>query len=226
MNQVTPMPSASALQDFLSAHPPPTSSSPNAAAYHHLALQIAHNLRHQHLWTDVRLHTHSSHSTAAASEDATTKTQPLPRPLVTGIPPQRLYVHPDEQLELLQAQKDAEAAAAPVSSGGQSAQGIATGASPTQLPPEREWVLPSHLRERWTLRRFGETFDAIGAVPQPNEGISLFERDGAEGQSAVQESVSAWRGKLPKRALLATLDDDSTITYYIVHDGIVKPRQN
>ena len=30
----------------------------------------------------------------------------------------------------------------------------------------------------------------------------------------------------PKRLLLATLDDDSTVVYYIVHDGIVKPRQN
>jgi len=26
--------------------------------------------------------------------------------------------------------------------------------------------------------------------------------------------------------LLATLTDDSTVVYYIMHDGIVKPRQN
>jgi len=26
--------------------------------------------------------------------------------------------------------------------------------------------------------------------------------------------------------LLATLHDDSTVVYYVMHDGIVKPRQN
>ena len=36
-----------------------------------------------------------------------------------------------------------------------------------------------------------------------------------------------WRGdERQKRVLLATLHDDSTVVYYIMHDGIVKPRQN
>jgi len=29
-----------------------------------------------------------------------------------------------------------------------------------------------------------------------------------------------------KRLLLAVVSDDSTVVYYFVHDGIVKPRQN
>ena len=73
------------------------------------------------------------------------------------------------------------------------------------VPVEREWVLPTHLREKWSLRRFAEVFDAIGEVPP----------GGKEGKR---------RGG--KRVLLATVADDSTIVYYIVHDGIVKPRQN
>jgi len=36
-----------------------------------------------------------------------------------------------------------------------------------------------------------------------------------------------WQGdSRQKRLLLATLQDDSTVVYYIIHDGIVKPRQN
>jgi tRNA-splicing endonuclease subunit Sen15, fungi type len=35
-----------------------------------------------------------------------------------------------------------------------------------------------------------------------------------------------WRITQPKRVVMAILDDDSTVVYYIVHDGVVKPRQN
>jgi len=92
------------------------------------------------------------------------------------------------------------------------------------LQAEREWVIPSHLRERWSLRRFGEVFDGVGAVPGAGEGESIWRDD--EDDGAVIEAENKWRLANPKRALLATLDDDSTVVYYIVHDGIVKPRQN
>ena len=78
--------------------------------------------------------------------------------------------------------------------------------------PEREWVLPTHLRESWSLKKMANVFDSVDAIPQ-GEGQDEAERDGGK-----------WRKT--KRVLLATLDDDSTITYYIVHDGLVKPRQN
>lgn len=73
----------------------------------------------------------------------------------------------------------------------------------------REWVLPANLREKWTLRRFGEVFDGL---PPEEEGIG--------GQDGKDE------GRGVKRLLLAVVGDDSTVVYYIVHDGIVKPRQN
>lgn len=186
----TTAPHASALQLlFESYRQPPTSSHPDHL--YNLALQIAHNLRHQHLWTDVRVYTHSPTTSLA-----------LPRPLISGLPPVRLYVHPDEQIALLQKQKDAGKTGMP------------------ELRSEREWVLPSHLREKWSLKRFGEVFDAITLVPTTGSGQLLFEED--KDEADVEENE--WRKT--KRLLLATLDDDSTVVYYIVHNGIVKPRQN
>ena len=81
--------------------------------------------------------------------------------------------------------------------------------------PEREWVLPSHLQEKWSLKGFAEVFDMLDVVPPGDED----EEDDGVGWE--------WRGKnRKKRLLLATLHDDSTVVYYIMHDGIVKPRQN
>jgi tRNA-splicing endonuclease subunit Sen15 len=177
-------PQLSALQTLLT-----TSSSKSSHPQHltNLAVQIAHNLEHQHLWTGLRVHDISP-------IDST----PLPRPMVSGLPPQRLYIHPDEQIALLQTQK---------------AQGK-TGLG--EVKAEREWVLPSHLREKWTLRRFAEVFEKVGIMPPSNE-----DDDDADEE---EQKENKWRDK--KRVVLATVDDDSTIVYYIVHDGIVKPRQN
>ena len=161
-----------------------------------LAAQICHNLQYQHLWTDLRIHHHSFTSGPGKL---------LPRPLISGLPPQRLYIHPDEQIALLQAQKEIG------------------GAGLGEVLPEREWVCPSHLREKWSLRRFGEVFDEITMEPPELDEI---EENGQRRHenNGLEDPMNKWRTK--KRILLATLDDDSTIVYYIVHDGIVKPRQN
>lgn len=213
-------PAASALQNLLQQHPIPPNS-PHEPHLHHLALQIAHNLRYQHGWSEVRLHYYStSHLTSQSNGTAAAHAKPpLPRPLISGLPPQRLYVHPDEQIALLQQQKSEGKAGMP------------------EVRAEREWVLPSHLREKWTLRRFGEVFDCVGKVPRvEEEGEGLFEDDDGDGserqghddgdKTVGEGGDNVWRASQPKRLLLATLDDDSTVVYYIVHDGIVKPRQN
>jgi tRNA-splicing endonuclease subunit Sen15 len=91
-----------------------------------------------------------------------------------------------------------------------------TGESIVQLP-ELEWVLPTHLEEKWSLAQFSSIFDALETVPS------------GEGVEKVDETAvgARWQGKnRQKRILLATLHDDSTVVYYIMHDGIVKPRQN
>lgn len=135
-----------------------------------LAATVLDNLRHQHDWTDLKLHTHSP---------ATQK--PLPRPLISGMPPRRLYLHPDDQIQLLKRHKNPDEAIPEV--------------------PEMEWVLPTHLAEKWSLRSFADVFDSMAAT---NHTIS----------------------DRPKRVLMATIHDDSTVVYYLMHDGIVKPRQN
>ena len=98
-------------------------------------------------------------------------------------------MHPDQQVEELKA-----------------------GVRDEDVGVQREWVLPTHLLEKWSLRRFAEVFAAVGDAPPEDDGGEVLK--GGKGR----------RGG--KRVLLATLGDDSTVVYYIVHDGIVKPRQN
>ncbi|CAI4219475.1 unnamed protein product [Parascedosporium putredinis] len=137
-----------------------------------LPASVLENLKDQHYWTDLR---------------------PAPK---------RLYIHPDEQIEAIDVERD-------------------TGAAPEDTKePEYEWVLPVHLHEDWSLRRFADVFDAIEAIPpRPS-------RD-SEGAAELGPSGKDWRGEdRKKRLTMAIVADDSTVSYYIVHDGIVKPRQN
>jgi tRNA-splicing endonuclease subunit Sen15, fungi type len=153
-----------------------------------LASAVSYNLQHQHDWTLLSTHTHSPLSGL-----------PLPRPLVSGLPPKRIYVHPDEQVEILRAERKF--------------------GNHIIQHAEREWVLPTHLTEKWSLRNFAELFDAIQAVPPDGNAL---------GEKLDREQVGQkWEGRQrQKRVLLAILHDDSTVVYYIMHDGIVKPRQN
>ncbi len=119
---------------------------------------------------------------------------------------------------------------------------------------EREWILPTHLREKWTLRKFAEVFDAIdypsssssfsspsgtgngngngngngeGTVDDIDEDNEREEEIVGTDHQGINERRRTEKGRRDlKRVLLATVGDDSTVVYYIVHDGIVKPRQN
>ncbi|KAI0024673.1 tRNA-splicing endonuclease subunit Sen15 [Xylariomycetidae sp. FL0641] len=137
---------------------------------HQLATTVLENLQYQHDWTELRLITHSPSDGSA-----------LPRPLVSGLPPRRLYLHPDDQIEMIKAHKNLD--------------------EHVSENPETECVLPTHLAEKWSLKAFAAVFDSM-----PTETPPTPDR--------------------PKHILLATVHDDSTITYYLMHDGIVKPRQN
>lgn len=108
--------------------------------------------------------------------------------MISGIPPTNLYAETEE------AGKKKES-------------------SSTGKKFRREWVLPSSLRENWTLRKWAEVFDLIGELPPGENG-----EDGSE----MEEEV---RGK-KKRMLMGIVGGDGTVVHYFVHDGIVKPRQN
>ncbi|KAG7128289.1 tRNA-splicing endonuclease subunit tsp-1 like protein [Verticillium longisporum] len=123
----------------------------------------------------------------------------LPRPVLSGLPPRRIYVHPDEQIEALQSGQPVDTQAA--------------------QRPEREWVVPVHITEKLSLRKFSAIFDNLDVLP-PGTVVQPAERD-------MLSSGRDWRGAARhKRILVAVIHADSTISYYLVHDGIVKPRQN
>ncbi|RDA87519.1 hypothetical protein CP532_1628 [Ophiocordyceps camponoti-leonardi (nom. inval.)] len=127
-----------------------------------LARTVLFDLKHQHDWTGLEI----------------VNGPALARPLIRGLPPQRLYLHPDDQVAALALERRA----------GES----------LRHEPQYEWVLPIHLAEKWSLAGFSDVFDKI-------------DKDVAD-QS--------------KRVLLAILHNDSTVVYYFMHQGIVKPRQN
>lgn len=184
---VMALPPLSALDKSLKGSKLSSCGSNHPPYLHQLAATIVYNLQYQHDWVDLSIHT-TSHLTG----------MPLPRPLISGLPPRRVYVHPDEQVEILKAEHE-------------------SGNSIDQSA-EREWVLPTHLSEAWSLAKFAEVFDAVEIVPPTEPELEDIDEN---------EVGQKWRGKnRQKRVLLATLHDDSTVVYYIMHDGIVKPRQN
>lgn len=63
--------------------------------------------------------------------------------------------------------------------------------------PVQEVVLPVHLSEQWSLANFASIFDSLQNT-----------------------------GTREKRIVLAALHNDSTVVYYIMQEGMVKPRQN
>ena len=84
------------------------------------------------------------------------------------------------------------------------------------MPVQREWVLPLSLGEKWSLKQFCWVFDG------------LLERDVVRVES---EEGKHFEWKDSKRVVLAMLahngfSGDGTITYYVMQEGEVKPRQN
>ena len=103
---------------------------------------------------------------------------------------------------------------------------LKAGMKETEVELEREWVLPCHLREKWSLRRMAEDFDAVGVVPPGFEEEPGVQVEESEGEFRKEAKGQGKKRRGGKRILVGIVGDDSTIVYYIVHDGTVKPRQN
>ncbi|KAI5792404.1 tRNA-splicing endonuclease subunit Sen15 [Peziza echinospora] len=183
------MPSTDGLAEVVSQH---------AHADHiiDLANIVLKNLQHQADWSETILHTSPA----------------FPRPLISGVPPEAIYVDPDTAGKANETEKD-------------------DGTADADQKIDREWVLPVGLREKWTVRQWAEIFDSIPAEPPVSEAVDganaveVEERvqlDQLDGVPVLQSNT----GKRKKRLVMAIVSGDSTVVYYIVHDGIVKPRQN
>ncbi|EER45108.1 conserved hypothetical protein [Histoplasma capsulatum H143] len=219
----SPTPSPSALTALTA----PTAQNPIAS----LAVQILHNLQHQHFWTALRIH------------DPYTLSPTQRIPLISGLPPQAYYTHPDEQAYMLD-------------------HGIST----DDVPVEREWVIPTAQGQAWSLRRLAECFDALelpdgkhgdgvgnanendcSGMSETNSGEVIENEKNKDQKEAKVESKEEkkrskeeifadyerrrrgkeWGGK---RALMAMVNrgmgGDGTVVYYVVLEGSIKPRQN
>ncbi|KAM5430785.1 hypothetical protein McanMca71_005138 [Microsporum canis] len=188
MSTHTPAVAPSAVTSLISSQPqPPT---PNTA----LTLEILHNLEHQHQWTGLRIHEPFSLSTKQSI------------PLISGTPPQAVYIHPDEQAYILEHRIPMH-----------------------DVPIEREWVIPTAQGEKWTLRRLAGIHDSL---PDRTEDLRLDSFDLEEASKKMQEYIRLKRDKPwgGKRALLAMvnrgLGGDGTVVYYVTMEGTPKPRQN
>ncbi|KAJ5408681.1 hypothetical protein N7509_002564 [Penicillium cosmopolitanum] len=199
-----PIPELSQLSELIDS----TSASTNPQAA--TTLQILHNLQHQHLWTSLQIHASPSNSTNSDSQES----RP---PLISGIPPNRVYTHPDEQLYMLEQ-----------------------GLREDDLRPERLVVIPTAQGQNWSLRRMAAVFDALDEITITTEDdeADLETRPPVEGDKAQKleeyyqrrEKANATLEWGSKRVLLGMVNKgmggDGTVVYYIVQEGEVKPRQN
>ncbi|PBP22741.1 tRNA-intron endonuclease [Diplocarpon rosae] len=174
------MPPVSALQEILTASQASLDNSPHPAHLHHLSSIVIHNLQYEHNWTCITVHTHSPITQRL-----------LLRPIISGLPPKKAYIHPDEQVDILKAQH--------------------TTGEKIELLSEREWVLPTHLQEKMSLAKFAAIFDALDTVPPGDD-----ETESSEGGHTVG---AQWQGKnRQKRMLLATASKAALNMFVVLLD--------
>ncbi|KAJ5157244.1 uncharacterized protein N7482_008344 [Penicillium canariense] len=183
-------------------------------------IQILHNLQHQHLWTSLQIHDISTPSNATGMgniEGSISTAFDTPPTLISGIPPHRVYTHPDEQLFMLEK-----------------------GIQEDDLQPERLFVIPTAQGQPWSLRRMAAVFDALPSLEssQREPVISTEATDTVDSEKAKKlDEYYERKGHArvtkewgTKRVLLAMVNKgmggEGTVVYYIVQEGEVKPRQN
>lgn len=172
-------------------------------------IQILHNLQHQHLWTSLQIHDIST------SDIPESSTYDAPQTLISGIPPHRVYTHPDEQLYMLEK-----------------------GIVEDDLRPERLFVIPTAQGQKWSLRRMGAAFDSLAALENFETEEALLSSESVDPEKATKldeyyerkEKARETKEWGTRRALLAMtnrgMGGEGTVVYYVVQEGEVKPRQN
>ena len=189
----------SALQKVLDASGAKT---PNEA----LPLEIMHNLRYQHNWTNLEilkpqttprkedvpslnLAAEQRSRSPSGTRKPTTASSTSSPTLLSGHPPKAIYIHPNYQAHLLLQEVAVES-----------------------LQSEIEYVFPLTLGQSLTLRLLQSAFDSIPAR-EPIVGENGFKHQDAK------RLLLAMRGR-------QGVGGDGTVNYYVVQEGEVKPRQN
>ncbi|KAJ5246126.1 hypothetical protein N7468_001109 [Penicillium chermesinum] len=173
-------------------------------------IQVLHNLQHQHLWTSLQIHDISDKFKQYYG-DVPTGELPI-RSLISGLPPHRVYTHPDEQLYMLQ-----------------------NGIREDELRPERLFVLPTSQGITFSLRLYsmlwGDNLETVvedGVITGPVVGEGKEKKLDEYYKKKVECLASKEWGS--KRILLAMVNrgpgGDGTVVYYVIQEGEVKPRQN
>jgi len=166
-----------------------------------LPLEILHNLRYQHHWTDLKRDLVCLNVNVNANVNVNVNAT-----LISGFPPRHSYIHPDLQNYLVKHSMTDSA-----------------------IPVQREWVLPLSLGEKWTLARFCALFDRLPerevVVVRGNTGGS------GSGSGSGSGGPGVYQHRDQKRVLLGMRANeggggDGTVVYYIMQEGQVKPRQN
>jgi tRNA-splicing endonuclease subunit Sen15, fungi type len=201
-------------------------------------------------------HLSSSHPSPPTSKiSPPTTSSPLeplhspPLTLLSGFPPKQLYTHPDLQLQLLKAGIGTGTTTSSIN-GTANPEAPSTQEAELDLKPEREWVVPTTLAQKWTLKELCAVFDALPqrgprriypAKPTSSTAHtasarsgSAEPREGSAGEGSKRKGASfptTIEHQDAKRVLLAMKahdgkGGDGTVVYYIVQEGEVKPRQN
>ncbi len=79
--------------------------------------------------------------------------------------------------------------------------------SSTQSSPE--WVLPIHANGVWSVSKTDNVF----------RKITKYLKESGQSMKTLKELR-------PQKIIMAMINDDGTIVYYIVKDGVAKPRKN
>jgi tRNA-splicing endonuclease subunit Sen15, fungi type len=107
-----------------------------------LPLEILHNLRYQHKWTDLKTLKPQPPARDVPSLDLTerspSRTRPSAPTLLTGVPAKPIYIHPTYQAHLLKQKIPLET-----------------------LDPQTEYVFPLTLGQSFTLRLLQAAFESI-----------------------------------------------------------------
>lgn len=102
------------------------------------------------------------------------------------------------------------------------------------LAVQREWVLPASTGEKWTLKRFAWVFDGMSereVVKVPPKEQPQRTGEGGVASAGQPTGSEEFEWKDAKRVVLGMvahngMGGDGTVTYYIMQEGEVKPRQN